>query len=650
MKKTLVLFVMLTMAFSLFTAQAFADDSENLIEVESSDKNSYIEGELIVSIEGEVDGDQGIQSTDEKITQTETLEDHGFEIVESLLDGSESDTVHTFDNDFKEEIVKNMGIVYLTKYESDAYDSIDEAKEQLEKTLSDLGLTIRYVDKNYEMYALEDTGTEDVTVDMHPNQEWHYEMIHAPDAWDISTGSSQVLQAVLDTGIDHNHESLSDLVDTDLGESFVGGTTMDVQGHGTHVAGTIASYGSVSGVMHEASLVPVKVLDDNGMGSAFGIQQGILYAADIGADVINMSLGGGGYHQGTAEATQTAVNAGTIVVAASGNDSSSSISYPAGYDSVIAVGSVTSNETRSSFSNYGDGLELMAPGSNIYSTVPNNGYATYSGTSMASPHVAGVAGLLRSVDSDISVSEVRTIMNDTAQPAGSFFEYGHGIVDAYEAVASIGGDPDPEGETQTALSTDQDVYERGDQVTITATVTDENDSALQGADVQFTITRPNGSTIHESTTTNASGEATWSIGSDSQTALGEYTIEAETNLSGYSSSSDSTTISFAEEGNMTTSTTVSTDRSYVIPGQSVTSTAEVTDANDEPLAGATVEFTITRPNGTTLTTTETTNSSGVASWTVGTDWSTAPGTYEVEAVSSLSGYEESSDTTEFYVY
>ncbi len=542
MKKSFIWLVMLTMIFTMFVTPTYANDPTF---TQADNDESFIEGELIVSVEGESSSSVGIQSTYSVMSQSDELENKGFKVVDSLLEQSDSDSIRAFgDDEFKTEIVENMGLVYLTEYSTEDYDSIEEAETALEEMLKELGLEVRYIEKNYEMYALEDVSTEDVEINMHPNQEWHYEMINAPQAWDITTGSSDVIQAVLDTGIDHNHQSLSNLVDTDLGRSFVGGSTMDVQGHGTHVAGTIASYGNVSGVMHNATLVPVKVLGDDGRGSMYGITQGILYSADIGADVINMSLGGGGYNQSMDEATQTAVNAGSIVIAASGNEYRNSISYPAAYDSVIAVGSVTSNGTRSSFSNYGDGLELMAPGSNIYSTVPNNGYDSFSGTSMASPHAAGVAGLMRAVDSSVSVSEARSILQDTAQEAGSFFEYGHGIVDANAAVQALGGgsQPDPEaGETNTSVTTDRYYVSRGQNVTVSTQVTDENGRALANAEVDLTITRPNGTTLTNTVTTNSSGVASWTLSTSWSTATGTYSVQADTALSGYEGSSASTT-------------------------------------------------------------------------------------------------------------
>jgi subtilisin family serine protease len=334
-----------------------------------------------------------------------------------------------------------------------------------------------------------------------------------------------------------------------LAKSFVGGTTMDVQKHGTHVSGTIASYGEVSGVMQNASIIPVKVLGDNGSGSMYGIQQGILYAASIKADVINMSLGGGGYSQGMDEACQTAVNAGVVVVAAAGNSGTNVISYPAAYNSVIAVGSVDKNRRRANSSQYGAGLSVMAPGVGIYSTVPNNGYDTFSGTSMATPHVAGVAGLIRSVNKNLTPAEVRNILQTTAVSAGPTNEYGYGIVDAYAAVKAAGGDivdPPTEYAIKTSMTTNKEIYNRGDSILTTATVLDQDGAPLENAKVVITLTRPNGTSVSTTQTTGASGVVSSIHGSSANTALGTFRITVVATLENYTSSTSTKTIKFVK--------------------------------------------------------------------------------------------------------
>ncbi|THE09374.1 peptidase S8 [Bacillus timonensis] len=541
MKKLVSFSIVLLLMLSMFAGVTFANQPDNV----GKGNLDFVEGELIVSVEPKQKGnaDLTIQSADSLKGQEDVLKAKGFSIIDTLH-VEDTSVKPLISKNFNKKVVDKMGLVYLVKYSPDNFKSSTLAKNELRKELMNLGFKVRYISENYKMMAIEGTATIQA---VHQNQKWHYDMIKAPQAWTITNGSSAVKVAVLDTGIDHNHPSLANFVNTSLGRSFVGGTTMDVQGHGTHVAGTIASYGSVSGVMQNATLIPVKVLGNDGSGSLYGITQGILYAADIDADVINMSLGGGGYNQSMDEAVQTATAQGTIVVAASGNDGASSISYPAAYSSVIAVGSVTSSGTRSSFSNYGSGLELMAPGSSIYSTYPKSRYATLSGTSMATPHVAGVAGLIRAANPNISVSQARQILRDTAQETGSFTQYGYGIVDAHAAVVAASGGggttppPPSSTETVTTVSTNYIYYYRGETVYVTSTVKDSNGAAVANATVNFKITRPNGTTVTSSATTNSSGVATWSIGTNYSTATGTYRLDATASKSGYSSSAASTT-------------------------------------------------------------------------------------------------------------
>lgn len=482
MKKFLSVSLVFILIFTMFASTALANGSD--VQLHNEELHEFIEGQLIVSIEPKHDrkSKPSIQNRGSLKSEEAKLKKKGFKLKEALH--NEEDVVCTliFSNSFNAEVIDHMGLVYLIEYDVNDFKSEKHAKREIEKEIKKLGYNVRYVSNNYiiEGVTSEAVAQSTTSTSMHRNQRWHYEMINAPQAWSITEGSRDVKIAVLDTGIDHNHPNLRNFVDTRLSRSFVDNNPLDVNGHGTHVAGTIASYGSVSGVMRNATLVNVKVLGDSGGGSLFAIQQGILYASEIGSDVINMSLGGGGYHRGMDEAAQTAVARGSIVIAASGNDSRSSISYPAAYNSVIAVGSVTSNRTRSSFSNYGNGLEIMAPGSSIYSTYPNGTFRTLNGTSMAAPHVAGVAGLMRSANPNLTVAEARQILRETAQPAGNFFEYGYGIVDAYAAVQRAAG---ATNSTNTAVTTSKTAYEKGEAINVTTTVTDQNGQQIGRAHV-----------------------------------------------------------------------------------------------------------------------------------------------------------------------
>ncbi len=286
--------------------------------------------------------------------------------------------------------------------------------------------------------------------------------IDAPEAWEITTGVTETMIAVIDTGVDYNHEDLDDgRVRTDIDQDYVNDDddAMDDHSHGTHVAGTIAAETNngvgVAGVMWQAQILPLKVLSNRGSGSSDDVAAAIRYAADQGADAINMSLGSRSCSQTIADAVNYAYDKGVVIVAAAGN-SGSSIGYPAKHAPVIAVGATDHNDHKAYFSNYGDELDVVAPGVSIFSTVPNNGYDAFSGTSMASPHVAGVVGLLLSQRSDLSNGQVREILRQSADDLGQGgFDtyYGYGRVNAHQALQAETPDDPPAPEDADCTST-----------------------------------------------------------------------------------------------------------------------------------------------------------------------------------------------------
>ncbi|MDP8952874.1 MAG: S8 family serine peptidase, partial [Actinomycetota bacterium] len=222
---------------------------------------------------------------------------------------------------------------------------------------------------------------------------------------------SAVPIAVLDTGIFGDHEDLQGKVTKSI--NFTSSSTAgDVKGHGTHVAGSVGALtdngiGGGGGTCPGCVLYNVKVLGDDGSGTSSGIANGITWSSDNGAKVINMSLGGSGFSETVRDAVNYAWGKGVVVVAAAGNNGSSDKFYPAAYPNAIAVGATDSKDQKASYSNYGSWVDVAAPGSNILSTVIDNPsttdvvekYARWNGTSMATPHVAGVAGLVWSKDS-----------------------------------------------------------------------------------------------------------------------------------------------------------------------------------------------------------------------------------------------------------
>jgi thermitase len=278
--------------------------------------------------------------------------------------------------------------------------------------------------------------------DSYWSSQWGMTKIEAPTAWDITTGNSSVTIAILDTGVDLFHPDLSGKLVS--GYDFVNDDSnpQDDHGHGTHVAGIAAARTNngtgVAGLSWGAKIMPVKVMDDYGRGEYEDVASGIIYAANNGADIINLSLGGSAASSVLKEAVEYAHNLGCVVVAATGNDNSS-VNYPARYPEVLAVAATDSDDQRASFSNYGPQVDVAAPGVSIRSTYWWGGstYGWLSGTSQASPHVAGLAALIWSVNPDLSHTQVESIIKQTADDlgaAGRDNDYGFGRINARRAL------------------------------------------------------------------------------------------------------------------------------------------------------------------------------------------------------------------------
>ncbi len=323
---------------------------------------------------------------------------------------------------------------------------------------------VEYAEPNYRYYAF------GVPNDPNFGKQWGLTKVQGPAAWDISTGSSGTIIAVIDSGIDMGHPDLAAKIVA--GYDFVAGdsTPGDENGHGTHVSGIAAAVTNnsigVAGMDWGARIMPLRVLDNQGSGWSSDVTAGINYAWQHGAKVLNLSLGSTSYSQAMQDAVNDAHSNGSLVVAAMGNcrvagngcPVANPTSYPAAYDNVMAVAATGPGDVYASYSQYGPHCDIAAPGGDmsyyhdpagIYSTMPT--YAVYlttnysyyknydylNGTSQATPFVSGLAALLWGTNPSLMPDDVQTIIQSTAVdlgPAGKDPDYGWGRINAYAAL------------------------------------------------------------------------------------------------------------------------------------------------------------------------------------------------------------------------
>ncbi|MDP3789057.1 MAG: S8 family peptidase, partial [Candidatus Omnitrophota bacterium] len=300
--------------------------------------------------------------------------------------------------------------------------------------------------------------------------------IDAPEAWDVSTGSPDIVVAVIDTGVDYTHRDINDnmwknlaelngvpavdddgngYVDDIYGYDFCNylkprdSDPIDDAGHGTHVAGIIAAEGNngldITGICWNTKIMALKFLDSNGWGQVSDAVDAFYYAANNGARITSNSWGGGRYSQTAQDAINYAHDQGLVMMAAAGNDNLSSLQYPACYDNMIAVSATNSNDGKAPFSNYGTWIDVAAPGVHILSLRANgtsmgtiyDDYTTIaSGTSMACPQASGLAALIYSFHPEFTNEQVRQVLRHTtdAPPAGTNQYIGTGRINALKAL------------------------------------------------------------------------------------------------------------------------------------------------------------------------------------------------------------------------
>ena len=314
-------------------------------------------------------------------------------------------------------------------------------------------------------------------MDMIPNDPdypllWGMSKIRAPQAWELNTGSSQVVVAVIDSGIDYTHHDLfpnmwinpgeipynhwdddnNGYVDDLFGYDFINNDPdpMDDHFHGSHCAGTIGAAGNngrgVAGVSWNVRLMALKFLGSSGSGSTSAAISAIQYAVNNGAHILSNSWGGTGYSQALQDAINAANNAGVLFIASAGNASTSAPSYPAAMAGVVSVAATNPNDQLADFSNYGPSIDLAAPGVDIYSCGLGETYTFASGTSMACPHVAGLAALIKAHNFNLTKDQITSVLQNSADDLGTPGRddiYGYGRINALRALSMVNPNPAP---------------------------------------------------------------------------------------------------------------------------------------------------------------------------------------------------------------
>ena len=301
------------------------------------------------------------------------------------------------------------------------------------------------------------SGLQALAVPSFPNdpmfaKQYSHKVTQAQAGWQLSQGNqAPVTIAIVDTGVDITHPDLRDKVvpgHSSFPESEFG---KDLNGHGTHCAGIAAASINngigVAGVAPAARIQPVKVLDDSGSGTNASVAEGIDWAAENGAQVISMSLGGPAPSRAIEEAVKKALAHNIVVVAATGNDGNADLSYPAAIPGVMAIGATDAQDKLASFSQFGPHVSVTAPGVNILSTFPLNTndigmteYGSISGTSMATPYVAGLVALVRGTAPQLNALQVRQRIEQSSDDLGTKgFDnrFGHGRVNVAKALQGL---------------------------------------------------------------------------------------------------------------------------------------------------------------------------------------------------------------------
>jgi minor extracellular protease Epr len=453
---------------------------------------------------------------------------------------------------------------------------------------------------------------------------WGVTRVGAPAAWSSGNTGAGVKVAVIDTGVDLDHPDLAANVIAGVNVLDPTKSPDDDNGHGSHVAGIVGAVNNTIGVVGVApgcKLIPVKVLNAAGLGSTSDIIDGIEQAVSLGAQVLNLSLGSRSPNAAEEAAVDAAVNANRLVVAAAGNDGDGIAndedppSYPGAYGNAMGVGSTNQNDSLSSFSTTGAFVDISGPGGSIYSTYKAGKYKTLSGTSMATPHVAGAAALAWA-SGTTTVAQVRALLEGTAEdlgPSGRDNGFGEGLVDAEAAAA---GSIPPA--VNVAVSTDKAAYssETDSAAAVTVVVTDENGNPISGLSAGAFVSTVDGSpaslSFSETTTPGTYGASLGLSGLSAGSHTLQVTVTDGRPVTGVGAAT------FSLDASALVAKVQSIGYSTVVRGnrKDLIITITVVNQAQNALNEATVNVQVTWPNGGTGTGSGTTDTSGVVKFRV----------------------------------
>ena len=396
---------------------------------------------------------EGVGSLDKETIKVK-LDGFSTEVVaDELIIKYKDDATWAEKKEFKEEnnlekervnrdALKKVDIEKVVLEEKITATEIKDVIEELESNP-----VVEYVEPNYVM------NIQTVPNDADYSKQWALPKMDLPAVWDGNRGNENVVIAILDTGLDYNHPDKP--VRTALGYDFVNddNSPQDDHGHGTYIAGVIAARSNnnagIAGICWRCTVMPIKVMNQNGVGTYADVANGIVWAADHGADIINLSIGGYAVSQTLQDAVIYAQNKGVLIVAAAGNQGVNSPLYPASFPNVIGVSATDENDERWARSNSGSYVDVSAPGVGVYGLGLNGQYRSQTGTSVAAAHVSGLAALFLSGEMGLSNNQLSQKLYNNAVDLGASGKdslYGYGRVSSGIAEDEEGGGDDGDSE------------------------------------------------------------------------------------------------------------------------------------------------------------------------------------------------------------